>query len=66
MDANKSYFLMEMADEDYFILLSLCRRMNMSKQQFIMEALKTHIQKLQDEWRATLSKPAVEERGGEK
>jgi len=49
---GKTYFLIEMSDEDYFILLTLCRNMNQTKQQFIMDALKTHIQKLQDEWKA--------------
>jgi hypothetical protein len=52
MEMGKTYFLIEMSDEDYFILLTLCRNMNQTKQQFIMDALKTHIQKLQDEWRA--------------
>ena len=51
MEMGKTYFLIEMSDEDYFILLTLCRNMNQTKQQFIMDALKTHIQKLQDEWR---------------
>jgi hypothetical protein len=52
MEMGKTYFLIEMSDEDYFILLTLCRNMNQTKQQFIMDALKTHIQKLQDEWKA--------------
>jgi len=49
---GKTYFLIEMSDEDYYILLTLCRNMNQTKQQFIMDALRTHIQKLQDEWKA--------------
>jgi hypothetical protein len=52
MEMGKTYFLIEMSDEDYFILLTLCRNMNQTKQQFIMDALRTHIQKLQDEWKA--------------
>jgi hypothetical protein len=52
MEMGKTYFLIEMSDEDYYILLTLCRNMNQTKQQFIMDALRTHIQKLQDEWKA--------------
>ena len=51
MEIGKTYFLMGMADEDYYVLLTLCRNTRASKEQFIMDALKTHIEKLQQEWR---------------
>ena len=51
MEIGKTYFLMGMADEDYYVLLTLCRNTRVSKEQFIMDALKTHIEKLQQEWR---------------
>ena len=51
MELGKTYFVMAMTDEDYYVLLTLCRNMRVTKEAFVLESLKLHIEKLQEEWR---------------
>lgn len=53
MELGKSYFLMEMSDDDYLIVLTLAKNMGIKKEQLIMRALQTEVQRLQEEWRAS-------------
>jgi len=48
---DRVFFLIEMSDDDYYVLLTVCRSMGMSKQNFVMNALKEYIMKIQEEWR---------------
>jgi len=48
---DKVFFLIEMSDDDYYVLLTVCRSTGMSKQNFVMNALREYIMKIQEEWR---------------
>jgi len=48
---DRVFFLIEMNDDDYYVLLTVCRSLGMTKQNFIMNALREYIKKIQEEWR---------------
>ncbi len=62
------YFLVELSFEDALIFLTLCRNLNKKPNDFIIESLRTHIEKLQYEWRKSLeqreSKTSIAQVGG--
>lgn len=49
LDLNKVYFVMEMTADDFLIVSSVSKGAKQTPQQFIMEALRTHLIKLQQE-----------------
>jgi len=50
-DETTVYFLVHMTTEDYFILVQLAKRKNMTRTQLIMEALRQYILAEQEKWR---------------
>lgn len=51
MIEGHSYFWIRMKDEDYLILLTLAKHQNISKEEFIMRAIRDYVLKMQDEWK---------------
>jgi hypothetical protein len=48
---DRVFFLIEMSDDDYYVLLTVCRSLGMTKQNFIMNALREYIKKIQEDWK---------------
>lgn len=51
MEMKKVYFLLEMDENDFFVLMSAARSVRMSKEEFIMIALREKLERMQEEWR---------------
>ncbi|RLB80322.1 MAG: hypothetical protein DRH17_12210 [Deltaproteobacteria bacterium] len=66
MELGKVYFLVEMNDGDYFVLLTLCNSLKKKKNEIIMEALRDYVMKLQEEWRASKKVEVKKDEGKEK
>jgi hypothetical protein len=50
-DENTVFFVLGMSTEDYFVLVQLARRKNMTRTQLIMDALRQYILMEQEKWR---------------
>jgi hypothetical protein len=50
-DESTVFFPLGMATDDYFVLVQLARRKNMTRTQLIMEALRQYLLAEQERWR---------------
>jgi hypothetical protein len=50
-DENTVFFVVGMSTEDYFILVNIARRKNITRTQLIMDALRQYLLAEQERWR---------------
>ena len=50
-DETTVFFVLGMSSDDYFVLVQLARRKNMTRSQLIMEALRQYLIAEQEKWR---------------
>ncbi len=50
-EEGKTYFWIGMEDADMLIVLTLAKNLGIKKEELIMRALRTEIQRIQEEWR---------------
>jgi hypothetical protein len=50
-DENTVLFVLGMSTDDYFVLVNIARRKNMTRTQLIMEALRQYLLAEQERWR---------------
>jgi hypothetical protein len=50
-DESTVFFPLGMSTEDYFIVIQLAKKKNMTRSQFIMECIRQAILREQEEWR---------------
>jgi hypothetical protein len=50
-DENTVFFVLGMTTDDYFVLVQLARRKNMTRSQLIMDALRQYLLAEQDRWK---------------
>jgi hypothetical protein len=56
-DESTVFFALSMSTEDYFVVMQLAKRKNMTRSQFILDCIRQVVLKEQEEWQKSMANP---------